>query len=113
AVYEGVGIGEADASDSGAAYVGEHGRGLDPRGGGTEMVTVVRRRGALLHLHPVAVVGGDAPAVGVLEPAEIAPALGEQRVGRLDQVPLDPGRHVRAQAVVATHGNLRFLWLRP
>ena len=42
----------------------------------------------------------------MLEAAEIAPALDEQRVGRLHQVPVDPGRQSRAQAIVATHGPL-------
>jgi hypothetical protein len=107
AVHERMGVGEPDATDRGTAHVGEHRGGLDPRGGFAEIVAVVRGRGAPLHLHDVAVVGRDAPAVGVLEPAEVAPALDEQRVGRAYQMPVDPGRPSRAQSIVAAHGEPR------
>ena len=107
AVHEGMGVGEADPADRRTAHMGEHRGRLDPLGGGAEKMAIVRRRGAPLHLQGVAVVRRDAPAVGMLEPAQIAPALDEQGVRRAHQVPLDPGRSIRAQAVVATHGGPR------
>ena len=77
AVYEGMGIDQPDPANRGPAYMSQYRGGLDPRGGRTEVVTVVRRRRPALDAHILAVVGGDAPAVGMLEAAEIAPALDE------------------------------------
>jgi hypothetical protein len=54
---------------------------LDPLRGSAEKMAIVRRRGAPLHLQGVAVVRRDTPAVGVLEPAQIAPALTSREFG--------------------------------
>ena len=91
-----MGVDQPDPANRGPAYMSQHRGGLDPRGGRT-IVTVVRRRRPALDAHIVAIIGGDAPTIGVLEAAEIAPALDEQRVGRLHQVPVDlVGRASRA-----------------
>ena len=48
-------------------------------------------RGARRGLPAGAAMGRDAPAVGMLEAAQVLAALGQQRVGRLDQAAMRSG----------------------